>query len=250
MEAHRAHINEKVGNSHRSMKRFSASLLRAMPSNRRCRSSARRAIVSPSLSLSALAPGLAARSSCFAPRSSVSSHRSRNSRDSIGDIEGGFASGDLCSSASSRSLKLCAALVTWCGGGDEGGVEEDRTRCRCTSPRNTLPIADMLSGTVRAVSGTTSEREGEEAGVETKAGMETMAVRINGGGSVKRVCDMGASTNVGSDASRHSSHLNVQPRPSPHPAIQTCRTSVIPSGTTPMLNLLCPQGDSEVHSHA
>lgn len=26
------------------------------------------------------------------------------------------------------------------GGGDDGGVEVDKMRCRCTSPRNTLPI--------------------------------------------------------------------------------------------------------------
>lgn len=26
------------------------------------------------------------------------------------------------------------------GGGDDGGVEVDKIRCRCTSPRNTLPM--------------------------------------------------------------------------------------------------------------
>ena len=141
----------ELAHSHRSMKRFSASLLCATPSSLRCRSSARRVRVSPSFSFSALAPPLPDWScgSCLAPNNSVSSHRRRNSSDSAGDIEGGAGCerGGLSPSVSSRStsLKLYVApgpTVAF-GGGDDGGVDVDKCRWRWTSPRNTLPMCDI-----------------------------------------------------------------------------------------------------------
>ena len=34
-------------------------------------------------------------------------------------------------------------LKNMCGGGEDGGVDVDKRRCRCTSPRNTLPMWDI-----------------------------------------------------------------------------------------------------------
>ena len=38
------------------------------------------------------------------------------------------------------------------GGGEDGGVEVDRMRCRCTSPRNTLPICCDIARVARLAS--------------------------------------------------------------------------------------------------
>ena len=68
-----------------------------------------------------------------------------------------------------------------CGGGDEGGVDDDKCLCRCTSPKNTLPMAVISASRV---------------GTSERAKRQTMAVRTMAV-ETKRGYGMGACTHVG-----------------------------------------------------
>ena len=133
------------------MKRFNPSLPRMTFSNLLWRSSTPLTSVAL-LFISGLRGARWLCESVRAPNKSVSNHLSLRSSDTSGVIAGseglGYPSISRSATKDSEMDAICNGEgcdeVPPLGGGEDGGVDVDNTRCRCTSPRKTLPICDIV----------------------------------------------------------------------------------------------------------
>jgi hypothetical protein len=84
--------------------------------------------------------------SCRTPSMMASSHLRRSPSERVGSIDTefvGFSSSCTWGGGGIFENIVVMGFGDWDGEGEEGGVDDERWRKRWTSPKNTLPIADI-----------------------------------------------------------------------------------------------------------